>query len=68
MILTGGGDNFNAGYCYAMLHDLNHFQSLVVANAVSGSYVETGISPDVDNLIKFLKKYPTVPIAIGTTD
>jgi hypothetical protein len=58
MILTGGGDNFNAGFCAAMLLDLNLFQSLVVANAVSGSYVKTGISPDVDNLIKFLKKFP----------
>jgi hypothetical protein len=27
-----------------------------VANAVSGSYVKTGISPDVDNLIKFLEE------------
>jgi hypothetical protein len=57
-ILTGGGDNFNAGFCYAMLHDLNLFQSLIVANAVSGSYVKTGISPDVENLIKFLLKFP----------
>ena len=56
-ILTGGGDNFNAGYCYALLNDFNLFESLVVANAVSGSYVKTGISPDVSNLIKFLKHF-----------
>ena len=55
MILTGGGDNFNAGFCVAMLHDLNLFQSLIVANAVSGSYVKTSISPDRDELIEFLK-------------
>jgi hypothetical protein len=54
-ILTGGGDNFNAGFCYAMLHDMNLFQSLVVANAVSGSYVKTGLSPDVKQLKKFLE-------------
>jgi fructose-1-phosphate kinase PfkB-like protein len=57
-ILTGGGDNFNAGFCLALLNDLNLFQSLIMANAVSGYYVKTGISPDVHNLIKFLKKFP----------
>ena len=55
-ILTGGGDNFNAGFCYTLFHDFDLFQSLLVANAVSGSYVKTGISPDVDNLIDFLKQ------------
>lgn len=54
-ILTGGGDNFNAGFCYSLLNDLNPFQSLLVGNAVSGSYVKTGISPNLINLIKFLE-------------
>jgi hypothetical protein len=55
-ILTGGGDNFNAGFCYSLLKDLNLFQSLLLANAVSGSYVETGISPDAEQLKKFLEQ------------
>jgi hypothetical protein len=55
-ILTGGGDNFNAGFCYALFHELSLFQSLLVANAVSGSYVKTGISPDINNLVEFLEK------------
>ena len=55
-ILTGGGDNFNAGFCYAQFHKLNLVQSLLVANAVSGSYVKTGISPDVNQLLEFLKQ------------
>jgi hypothetical protein len=55
-ILTGGGDNFNAGYCYGLFKDLNLFQSLLVANAVSGSYVKTGISPDVESLKAFLEE------------
>jgi hypothetical protein len=55
-ILTGGGDNFNAGFCYSLLNDLNPFQSLLVANAVSGSYVKTGISPDMEYLIEFIKQ------------
>ena len=53
-ILTGGGDNFNAGFCFSMLNDFNLSQSLLVANAVAGSYVKTGFSPSVINLIEFL--------------
>jgi sugar/nucleoside kinase (ribokinase family) len=54
-LLTGGGDNFNAGFCYSLFVDFNLFESLVVANAVSGSYEKTGLSPDKENLIKFLE-------------
>lgn len=53
-ILTGGGDNFNAGYCYSLLNEFNLFDSLLVANAVSGSYVKTGLSPDIESLISQL--------------
>jgi sugar/nucleoside kinase (ribokinase family) len=56
-ILTGGGDNFNAGFCYSVVHNFDLFQSLIIANAVSGYYVRTAISPDVDNLIDFLRQY-----------
>ena len=55
-ILTGGGDNFNAGFCYSLFDDFSLFHSLVIANAVSGSYVKTGISPSVKNLIDFLQQ------------
>lgn len=55
-ILTGGGDNFNAGFCYSVLCNFDLFKSLVIANAVSGYYVRTAISPDVENLIDFLKQ------------
>jgi hypothetical protein len=54
-ILTGGGDNFNAGFCYSLFEDISLFESLIVANAVAGSYVKTGISPDRNELIEFLK-------------
>ena len=56
-ILTGGGDNFNAGYCYSMFKEFNLFQTLLVANAVSGSYVKNGISPSVPDVINFLEHY-----------
>lgn len=58
-ILTGGGDNFNAGFCYSLFHDFNLLQSLIVANAVSGSYVKTGISPGVNDLKEFLQHFST---------
>ena len=53
-ILTGGGDNFNAGFCFSLFLGFELFESLLLANAVSGSYVKNGISPDVDHLLKFL--------------
>jgi hypothetical protein len=55
VILTGGGDNFNAGLCFSALHDLSLFESLIVANAVSGLYVRTGASPGYPDLLRFLK-------------
>ncbi len=55
-LLTGGGDNFNAGLCFSLFYNFNLFQSLVVANAVSGYYVKTGTSPDIGSLIEFLKQ------------
>jgi len=55
-VLTGGGDNFNAGFCFARICDLDLLHSLIVANAVSGYYVRTGTSPDQENLIGFLKE------------
>lgn len=55
-ILTGGGDNFNAGFCYTLFDSFSLHKSLIVANAVSGSYVKNGISPDIDSLMDFLKE------------
>lgn len=56
-ILTGGGDNFNAGFCFSLFEDFSLFESLIIANAVAGSYVKTGISPDKENLIKYLEHF-----------
>jgi hypothetical protein len=53
-ILTGGGDNFNAGFCFGLLNDFSLNKSLIIANAVSGLYVEKGVSPVVHDLIEFL--------------
>ncbi len=56
-ILTGGGDNFNAGFCYTLFNNFTLFESLLVANSVSGSYVKTGTSPYVIGLIEFLEAF-----------
>jgi len=55
VISTGAGDNFNAGFCAAQLLQADLELSLVFANAVSGYYVKTGMSPQLKDVIKFLE-------------
>ncbi len=55
-ILTGGGDNFNAGFVFAHLSGLGIRQALGVANAVSGYYVVTGHSPSRAELKEWMKQ------------
>lgn len=50
LMLTGAGDNFNAGYCMAHLLDLDMELSLKVANMVSNIYIKTAKSPDLPAL------------------
>jgi sugar/nucleoside kinase (ribokinase family) len=52
---TGGGDNFNAGYCFARLCSFDVRSSLVVAAAVAGFYVSNGSSPTRAEVVDFLK-------------
>ena len=53
-VLTGGGDNFNAGFCLAQLKGFDILGSLAVANGVAGYYVRNGASPTLEQLINFL--------------
>jgi len=55
VVLTGGGDNFNAGFCLGLLHKADLFQCLLLANAVAGAYVSSGISPSIEDLDHFLR-------------
>lgn len=57
VMLTGGGDNFNAGFTYAWLSGLALEEALLVANAVSGYYVSTGESPDRETLLNWMKEH-----------
>lgn len=52
---TGGGDNFNAGLCFGLLHGLTLEESLHLGNATSGYYVRTGMSPNIRQLWDFIK-------------
>jgi hypothetical protein len=56
VISTGAGDNFNAGFCVAQLLQADLESSIIFANAVSGYYVKTGISPQLTDVIKFLEE------------
>ncbi len=53
-ISTGAGDNFNAGFCAAVLLQLPADQSLILANAVSGYYVREGRSATLPEIVSFL--------------
>ena len=58
-ISTGAGDNFNAGFCTGQLLELDLESSVILANAVSGCYIRKGISPELPDIIHFLKNIPT---------
>ncbi|MGK5595177.1 MAG: PfkB family carbohydrate kinase [Parachlamydiaceae bacterium] len=56
-ITTGAGDNFNAGFCNALLYGLNTEQALLSGVATSGFYVRTGKSPSIHELCGFLENW-----------
>lgn len=53
-ISTGGGDNFNAGYCLALLLGLDLQDALTLATHTSGYYVSQAKSPSLEELASFL--------------
>ncbi len=55
-ISTGGGDNFNAGYCFARLEGFEPRAALTIASAVAGLYVATAHSPTRADVVDFLKQ------------
>ncbi|MDG0790571.1 PfkB family carbohydrate kinase [Cohnella ginsengisoli] len=57
VILTGGGDHFNAGYCSGQLLGLGIEESLEVGNAVASYYVKSGTSPTPAQLIQHLSDF-----------
>ena len=54
-IVTGGGDNLNAGFCLGLVLDLPINQTMLLGMANSGAYIANGVSPDIDDLIRYLE-------------
>jgi hypothetical protein len=53
-VLTGGGDNLNAGYCLGLLSGFTLSQCMLLGMAASGAYIENGASPDRQDIINYL--------------
>lgn len=54
LISTGAGDNFNAGYCNALLHGVSEVERLKSGVSTASYYVKTGKSPTLEELAIFL--------------
>lgn len=54
-LTTGAGDNFNAGFCNALLRGLSTEECLAVGVNTSGFYVRNAHAPNKEELIAFLK-------------
>lgn len=53
-VLTGGGDNLNAGFCLGLLSDFTLPQCMFLGMAASGAYIENGISPNIQDIREYL--------------
>jgi hypothetical protein len=56
-VLTGGGDNLNAGFILGLLTDLPLPQRMLLAMAASGAYVENGVSPCLRDIENYLVRW-----------
>ena len=56
-VLTGGGDNLNAGFCWGLLNGYDLPDCLRLGMATSGAYIENGISPTVQDLVVYVQKW-----------
>lgn len=56
-VLTGGGDNLNAGFCFGLLNLLSIEESALLGMATSGAYIQNGKSPTVEDLIVYLNHF-----------
>jgi len=54
-LLTGGGDNFNAGYTMGRLLGLDSFGCNILGNSVSSFYIYHGKSPTLPQLKEHIK-------------
>ncbi len=53
-VLTGGGDNLNAGFFLGMINGYDIRECMLLGMATSGTYIQNGISPDIDQIIDYM--------------
>jgi|SRR6056297_1153939 len=56
-ILTGAGDNFNSGLIYGIINKFSFKESIILGAATAGVYISRGESPNIENLISYLKEW-----------
>ena len=56
-VLTGGGDNLNAGFCLGVLRELPIDQCVLLGMAASGAYIQNGESPDITAIINYIDNW-----------
>ncbi len=56
-VLTGGGDNLNAGFCFGLLNSFSIEECALIGMATSGAYVKNGRSPGIPDLIAYLNNF-----------
>lgn len=57
VISTGGGDNFNAGFCLGLMLGCRLQDAMIMGMATSGYYVGNGHSPTLEQLLQQLKDF-----------
>jgi sugar/nucleoside kinase (ribokinase family) len=57
VILTGAGDNFNAGYCLGKLCGFDIVLCLYLADISASIYVQRGFSADIDAIITHIEHF-----------
>lgn len=55
VLSTGGGDNFNAGFVYGLLCEMDCSDCIRLANGVASFYVANGHSPKPEELVEWMK-------------
>jgi sugar/nucleoside kinase (ribokinase family) len=56
-ISTGGGDNFNSGYCVGQMLGFDVESCMITGMAASGAYVQDGQSASIKDLIAYLETW-----------
>jgi hypothetical protein len=56
-LLTGGGDNLNAGYCLGLLNGFEVHHCMLLGMAASGAYVKNGFSPSVIDIVEYIGQW-----------